>query len=331
MANFIGKSHVTTRTATGFRSLDLAFPQFSKTGEIKVGIPNNLSYLVYGPKGFGKTLLCTSIAAIIAKEHGKNIAMRSIEGFDSEWTAAQLDAVGFTGDVLLAEGGETEEENLDKLLEFMRDESVAAGILDSIAAIQPEAEVNANSVAEVQMGRRAQLTNKVMRHVTNIPFWRKSPVAFFAITHEYKPYNPYEQSTKPGGDGKQYLSRVHIKVGREKWDSNSKYTLDDGSFIVKGTVEQFNYGIKGKEFWLFCLANYGLHRGMTAVFDALQYNVAQRKRGRIVLGEWSSTLSEMLKEAHAHNDDFFGPVVDAMSSVYGVQKKPKDEEEESEE
>jgi len=328
MAKIIGKSHLTTRTVTGFRSLDLAFPQFSKTGEVKVGIPNNLPILAYGQKGMGKSLLCTSIAGIIAGEQEKDIALRSIEGFDAEWTGAQLDAVGFSGKVRLAEGFEDEEHNIDKLIAFMRDESVAVGILDSIAAIQPEAEVNAKSVVEVQMGRRAQITNKMMRHVTNLPFWRESPIAFFAITHEYKSYSQYEPSTKPGGDGKQYLSRIHIKVGREKWAKDAKYVLDDGSFIVKGTVEQFNYGIKGKEFWVFCLANYGLHRGMSAVFDAIQYNVAERKRGRIVLGEWSSTLNEMLREAHAHNDDFFKPVVDAMSDVHSVQKKAKDEEEE---
>ena len=325
---FVGKSHLTTRTITGFRSLDLAFPMFSKTGEVKIGIPNNLPVLAYGAKSMGKTTLCMAIGGIIAQEQGKDIALRSIEGFDAEWTAAQLEAIGFDGKVRLAEGDENEEKNIDSLLKFMRDEDVAVGIIDSIAAIQPEAEVNAKSVVEVQMGRRAQITNKMMRHVTNLSFWRESPIAFFAITHEYKSYSQYEPSTKPGGDGKQYLSRIHIKVGREKGAQDSKYILDDGSFIIKGTIEQFNYGIKGKEFWVFCLANHGLHYGMSAVFDAIQFNVAQRKRGRIVLGEWSHTLNEMLAEAHAGNDEFFQPVVDALQDVYSVQPKKKDENEE---
>jgi energy-coupling factor transporter ATP-binding protein EcfA2 len=327
MTKFVGKSHVTTRTETGFRTLDLAFPMFSKTGEVAVGIPNSLPVLVYGSKGLGKSLICTSIAGIIAESQKKNIALRSIEGFDSEWTGAQLEAIGFTGKVHLAEGGETEEENIDKMLELMRDEKVAVGILDSIAAIQPEAEVNAKSVVEIQMGRRAQITNKMMRHVTNLAFWRESPIAFFSITHEYKSYSQYEPSTKPGGDGKQYLSRVHIKIGREKWAQDLKYILDDVSFIIKGTVEQFNYGIKGKEFWLFVLANHGLHYGMSAVFDAIQLNVAQRKRGRIVIGEWSSTLNEMLKEAHAKNDKFFQPAIDALKDIYTVQPKTKESDE----
>jgi len=79
---------------------------------------------------------------------------------------------------------------------------------------------------------------------------------------------------------------------------------------------------------VFILSNYGAHLGMSAVFDAIQFNVAQRKRGRIVLGEWSSTLNEMLKEAHAGNNDFFKPVVDVLRDVYGAQLKKKDESEE---
>jgi len=327
MSKFIGKSHLTTRTVTGFRSLDLAFPQFSKTGEVKVGIPNNIPYLAFGQSGIGKSTLCTAMAGIIAKEQDKDIALRSIEGFDAEWTGAQLDAVGFDGNVRLAEGMDTEEYNLDLLLGLMRDEGVAVGILDSIAGIQPEAEINAKSVVEIQMGRRAQITNKLMRHVTNLSIWRESPLAFFAITHEYKSYSQYEPSTKPGGDGKQYLSRAHLKIAREKWAQDMKYVMDDGSFIIKGTVDKFNYGIKGKEFWMFILANFGAHRGMSAVFDAIQYGVAQRKRGRIVCGEWNSTLSEMMKHARSHEDEFFEPVVTAMQDVYTVQKKAKEEEE----
>jgi hypothetical protein len=324
---FVGKSHATMRTITGFRSLDLAFPQFSNTGEIKIGIPNNLPWLVYGAKGLGKTLFCMSIAGIIAKEQEKNIAYRSIEGFDEEWSGQQLAAVGFEPPlkVLLAEGEELEEYNIDKLLEYLRDDTVSCGILDSIAGIQPEGETNAKSVAETQMSRRAQITNKIYRHITNINIWRDSPLAFFAITHEYPAYSQYEKSTKPGGLGKQYLSRVHIKMARIKWSDDAGWVMPDGSFILKGTVDEFNYGKKGKEFYMFVLGDFGVHKGMTAVWDCLQYGVAKKKSGKIILGEFSATLNEMLKEAHARNDLYFKPFVDALQDVYGVIGK-KDED-----
>lgn len=334
MAKIIGKSHLTTRTVTGFRSLDLAFPQFSKTGEVKVGIPNNIPYYVYGAWGMGKSTLCNVMAGSIAGQQGKDIVLRSIEGFDEEWQEQQLLAVGFEGKLILAEGmvdkkgDEKEEYNIDELIRRMRDENVAVGILDSIAGLQPAMELDADSIIENQMGRRAQLSAKAARHVTNVNLWRKSPCAFFAITHEYKAYSQYEPSTKPGGDAIKYLTRCHISVGRIKWAKDLKYVLDDGSYIIKGVVDKFNYGIRGKEFYVFVLSNYGAHLGMSAVFDAIQFNVAKRKAGRIVLGEWSSTLNEMLREAHAHNDDFFKPVVDAMQDVHSIQKKAKDEEEE---
>jgi len=328
-SKFVGKGHLTTRTVTGFRSLDLAFPQFSKTGEIKIGIPNNLPTLVYGFKGIGKSLFTTSLAGIIAQEQKKDIALRSIEGFDREWSSQQLEAVGFQGQVRLAEGDENEEYNIDKLLNFMRDESVAVGILDSVAAIQPEAEVNAKSVVEIQMGRRAQITNKLFRHVTNIPFWRESPLAFFAITHEYKAYSQYEKSTKPGGDGKQYLSRVHIKLSREKWSQDTGYVLEDGSFIVKGIIEEFNYGKKGGVFSLFVLGDHGLHRGMSAVWDCLRYGIAKKKGGKVVFGENSialgATLKELLEDARTGKNAIFQPFIDALQNVYGVQKSNEEE------
>ena len=335
---FIGKSHSTTRTITGFRSLDLAFPMFSKTGEVKIGIPNNIPYYVYGAWGMGKSTLCNVMAGSIAGQQGKNIVLRSIEGFDEEWQDQQLSVVGFgDGELILAEGmidkkgDEKEEYNIDELIRQMRNEDVAVGILDSVAGLQPAMERDADSIIENQMGRRAQLSAKAARHVANVNLWRKSPCAFFAITHEYKAYDQYSPSTKPGGDAIKYLTRCHISVGRIKWNSNDKncrYILGDGSYIIKGVIDKFNYGIRGKEFYVFILSNYGAHLGMSAVFDAIQLGVAKRKAGYIVLGEWSSTLNEMLKQARAGNDDFFKPVVDALQDVYGTQPKKKDESEE---
>jgi len=275
------------------------------------------------------------MAGSIAGQQGKNIVLRSIEGFDEEWQDQQLSVVGFgDGKLILAEGmmdkkgDEKEEYNIDELIRQMRNEDVAVGILDSVAGLQPAMERDADSIIENQMGRRAQLSAKAARHVANVNLWRKSPCAFFAITHEYKAYDRYSPSTKPGGDAIKYLARCHISVGRIKWAQDLKYILDDGSYIIKGVIDKFNYGIRGKEFYVFILSNYGAHLGMSAVFDAIQFNVAQRKRGRIVLGEWSSTLNEMLKEAHAGNNDFFKPVVDVLRDVYGAQLKKKDESEE---
>jgi RecA/RadA recombinase len=331
---FVGKSHLTTRTITGFRSLDLAFPMFSKTGEVKIGIPNNIPYYVYGAWGMGKSTLCNVMAGSIAGQQGKNIVLRSIEGFDEEWQDQQLSVVGFGGKLILAEGmvdkkgDEKEEYNIDELIRQMRNEEVAVGILDSVAGLQPAMERDADSIIENQMGRRAQLSAKAARHVTNVNLWRQSPCAFFAITHEYKAYSQYEPSTKPGGDAIKYLTRCHISVGRIKWAQDLKYILDDGSYIIKGVIDKFNYGIRGKEFYVFILSNYGAHLGMSAVFDAIQYGVAKRKAGRIVLGEWSYTLNEMLKQARDGNDEFFQPVADALQDTYSVQPKKKDGDEE---
>ena len=325
MAKMTGFYQNTERTVTGFRSLDLAFPQYSKDGKPKLGYPN-LHTLVYGKKGEGKSLFCIEIGGIIAQAQGKNIAYLPNEGFDPEWYDKLLDSVGFDGEFKVELGEETDEKNIDNMLEDLSKEKFAIGILDTIAGLQSTNELSAESVVENQMGRRAQLTAKLYRHLNHQNLWRETQFTFFGITHELKPFELYSESTKPGGDTKGYLSRIWIQISREKWDKESKLVLEDGSFLMRGTVQQFNYGKKGKKFFVFVLSDFGFHQGMTAVYDCLEYGIAKRKTGYIVLSDTVKyRFDELLGYAHAGEDAVFQPFMDALQDVYGVVQKVEEE------
>jgi RecA/RadA recombinase len=290
------------RIVTGFHSLDIAL-----SNNVSKGIPLTI-YDISGYSGVGKSTFVLSLAGILASAEKKNIAISPIEELDKTLMTSVLEMQGFDGEVHI-ELDSNDEKTIDALLEDIAKEDTSVGILDSVGAISPIAELEADSIADVNMGRRAQLMAKLSRHILHIQRFRKSPLSFFMISHLHAIIGGRGSITS-GGVVKNYLSKVRIRLSRKE------EFLKEGSYVLEGNVEKLSYGQGGRKFRVFCLAGRGLHAGLSAVIDCETLKIATRTNGVIKMGDTSyGRITKLIEDAHAGNDKVFKPFITALKDI----------------
>jgi hypothetical protein len=131
----------------------------------------------------------------------------------------------------------------------------------------------------------------------------------FTINHVH-PQMGGMGTTTPGGETLKYLYAGRIKIKR-------KEEFPDGSYIIEGTIMKNAFGYKGKVFYLFIRAGYGIHHGLTALYDCIVLGLAKRsKQGIISMGDQSfGRLSGWVKSPE---DKDFTPFYDAIKSLQQV-------------
>lgn len=316
MIKIIGDYPNIQRVVSGFHSLDIAM---SNSNEL--GVPLTV-WDISGYSGVGKSTFALSLAGIIASAQKKNIAISPIEELDKSLMTSLLETQGFTGEVhILLDSND--EKTIDKLLENITKDDTAVGILDSVGAISPIAELEADSIADMNMGRRAMLMAKLSRHILHIQRFRKSPLSFFMISHLHAVIGGRGSITS-GGVVKNYLSKVRIRLSRKE-DFEK-----EGSYILDGNVEKLSYGQGGRKFRVFCLAGRGLHAGLSAVVDCETLKLSTRTNGVVKMdGTSYGRITKLIEEAHTGNNELFQPFINKL--VGSVDTVSNDEEETQEE
>ena len=120
------------RYVTGMHSFDKAF--INSDGEI--GFPLGKITELWGNTHVGKSTIVHSLSGMIASRLDKNVVMADLEDFDPELLKSIYATQGFAGQIhsVLEE---TDEDNLQKMLDYLGKDSYTVAILDSIAAISP--------------------------------------------------------------------------------------------------------------------------------------------------------------------------------------------------
>ena len=310
----IGDSITLCRVQTGFWSLDRAFENYRH----KVGFPVRGICELYGPTGVGKSTIAYCLSGRIAEALGSNISLADLEMYDPEFLVDLLDNVGFSGKLHLVEGP-TDEKLLDALIDDLRSNDYCIGILDSLGAISPIADVEGNT-GDANMGRRAKIAAQLARRVTHAIRGKPIPSVLFITNHQLKNMGgKFSQgNTTSGGDVKKYLATTRLAVRILK-------TYDDGSTLITGKVEKNRFGFSKRSFYLFNLAGWGIHPGLTAVMDCVFSGLAEQERTVKLNGASFGYFSAIVEKAS--DTEMFQPFVEALRNFSGEIKSPKSKEE----
>ena len=309
-----GDAPVIRRLETGLYSFDHAFE--NRKGDI--GFPLGKGLEVFGPTNCGKSTIVYGLSGLIASSLHKNIALADLEGFDPDFLITVLENAKFSGNVQYIQKG-TDEELLDELATFLRNDNYAIGILDSIGAISPLAEQK-GSIGEANMGRRAFLMAQFCRKALKILRSKEDTApTIFMINHMYPRIGGLGQSS-PGGEVKKYLASMRLQVKRRYY--KGKYEeFPDGSYIIEGKVLKNRWGYKDRQFWLFVLAGKGIHKGLTAMYDGIQLGLVNRKRVISIGDSKFGYLKDVVEKAQAGDEEFFEPFFEVLRN-----QKQDDEE-----
>jgi RecA/RadA recombinase len=274
-----GRYPTLSRVKTGLFSLDYAL---SHKGNL--GFPLRVITEVYGYTNAGKSTLSYFLAGKVASEVEKSgITIADVEMADLQYIPAAVAAGGFKGNIKMQD---LSDEKTDKplahervLMNLVKDiykNEYSAAIWDSVGATVPMVEMDTLTdpkamFGEAFMGKKAKMVSQVVMAVRTALMTKAVPSSFIAINHVHSVIGGRGHTTT-GGERLKFLSGTRLMI----WKGESFYENDDDpssppiGFLVNGQVEKLRFGGPGRKFQYYIVPGFGVHPGVTAMFDAFE-------------------------------------------------------------
>jgi len=336
------------RVITGYWSLDRALGD-----GVNTGAPMTI-YEVFGFQAIGKTTFVTYLAGMMAEYYKKDLVFAPVEHVSRGYMSAILDSANFTGVATILGGWDmvkkflaykpskdneyvTDEMLIDCLLSASRDPSYAVAVLDSLSAIMAVSEME-SSVADANMGRKGKLLSTLSRGLVHVSRFRQgndSPYAAFLLSHKYAPMGggapTNTGSVTTGGEMKKNISKIRIGLRRVKdplafYEDSSGTPYDNHAYVLEGKVEKNNFGREGKTFFVVGLGGQGLHHGLTAMYECKKLKIASFGKSITLGNQKFGSIRSAVERAHAGDDEFFVPFIEALKDPSKVSKVKEENE-----
>ena len=186
---------------TGSISLDLALG----VG----GIPKGRVVEIFGPESSGKTTLTLHVVAEAQKRGGLAAFVDAEHALDPEYAKR----IGVKIDDLLISQPDNGEQALDIVEALVRSGGVDVIVVDSVAALTPQAEIE-GEMGDMQMGLQARLMSKAMRKITNLMAKSGTTVIFTNQIRMKLGVMFGNPETTPGGNALKFFSSVRLDIRR---------------------------------------------------------------------------------------------------------------------
>jgi recombination protein RecA len=198
----LGEAHaVNVETIpTGSLSLDLA---------LGGGIPRGRIIEIYGPESSGKTTVCLHVLAEAQKAGGTAAIVDAEHALDP----AYAKRLGVDTDKLLISQPDSGEQALEILETLVRSNAVDIVVVDSVAALVPQAEIEGD-MGDAQMGLQARLMSQAMRKLTGVISRSKTTVIFVNQLRMKIGVMFGNPETTTGGQALKFYSSVRMDIRR---------------------------------------------------------------------------------------------------------------------
>ena len=187
--------------STGTISLDLALG-----GR---GVPRGRVVEIFGPESSGKTTLALTIAACAQREGGVAAFIDAEHALDPSWARR----LGVNIDELLVSQPDTGEQALEICELLVRSSAVDVVIIDSVAALIPQAEID-GEMGATHVGLQARLMSQAMRKLAGAIAKSKTTVIFINQIREKIGVMFGSPETTPGGRALKFYSSIRIDIRR---------------------------------------------------------------------------------------------------------------------
>jgi recombination protein RecA len=198
----LGEAHaVSVETIpTGSIGLDLA---------LGGGIPKGRIIEIYGPESSGKTTVCLHAVAEVQKAGGTAAYIDAEHALDP----AYAKRLGVNTDNLLISQPDSGEQALEILETLVRSNAVDIVVIDSVAALVPQAEIEGD-MGDAQMGLQARLMSQAMRKLTGVINRSKTTVVFVNQLRMKIGVMFGNPETTTGGNALKFYASVRMDIRR---------------------------------------------------------------------------------------------------------------------
>ncbi len=184
------------------------------------GVPRGRIIEVYGPESSGKTTVCLHIIAEAQKQGGIAAFVDAEHAIDPRYAKA----LGVNIDDLLVSQPDNGEQALDIVEALVRSGAIDIIVVDSVAALTPQAEIDGDMAAN-HVGLQARLMSQALRKLTGILNKTKTCLIFINQLREKVGIMFGNPETTPGGKALKFYSTIRMDVRK-------KDVLKDGSDAI---------------------------------------------------------------------------------------------------
>ena len=241
--------------STGSLSVDLALG----TG----GIPRGRVTEIFGAESAGKSTLAIHLMAETQKAGGVAAYIDVEHALDPSYA----DNCGLDLDELLIAQPDSAEQALDITEQLVRSGAVDAVVVDSVAALVPQAEIEGD-MGDTHVGLQARLMSQALRKLTSTIHKSKTAVVFINQLREKVGVTYGSPEVTPGGRALKFYSSVRIDLRRVE-------SIKQGSEIVGNRVKARI--VKNKVAAPFKIAEFDImfNQGISKVGDLLEIGANQ--------------------------------------------------------
>ena len=173
------------------------------------GVPRGRIIEIYGPESSGKTTLALHAIAEIQKQGGQAAFIDAEHALDPAYARK----IGVKTDDLLISQPDNGEQALEICETLVRSGAVDLIIVDSVAALVPQAEIDGD-MGDAQMGLQARLMSQAMRKLTGIISKTKATVIFINQIRMKIGVLFGNPETTTGGNALKFYASVRVDIRR---------------------------------------------------------------------------------------------------------------------
>ncbi len=175
------------------------------------GYPKGRIIEIYGPESSGKTTFALHAIAEVQKQGGKAAFIDAEHALDP--TYAKNLGVNIN-DLLLAQP-DTGEQALEICEALVRSEAVSIVVIDSVAALVPQAEI-AGEMGDSHVGLQARLMSQALRKLSGVINKTNTIAVFINQLREKVGIMFGNPETTPGGRALKFYSTIRLEIRRSE-------------------------------------------------------------------------------------------------------------------
>jgi recombination protein RecA len=299
----LGEAHKTNIETfpTGSLSLDIA---------LGGGIPKGRIIEIYGPESSGKTTVCLHAVAEVQKAGGTAAYVDAEHALDPVYAKK----LGVNIDSLLISQPDCGEQALEILETLVRSNAVDIVVVDSVAALVPQAEIEGD-MGDAQMGLQARLMSQAMRKLTGVISRTNCTVIFVNQLRMKIGVMFGNPETTTGGNALKFYSSVRMDIRRISQIKNAEAVIGNRVRVkvVKNKVAapfreaefdiMYNQGISTEGDVLDLATNYEIVQKAGAWYEFGGEKIGQgREATKKYLRENPKVYEKIAKETRAAAD-----------------------------
>lgn len=194
---------------TGSLALDLAIGAVHvRDGVFIHGVPRGRTVEVYGPESCGKTTFCNEVVAHAQDQDGLCAFIDMEQAWDKEYASK----IGVDTDALTISQPSCAEEALTILETLVMTRAYDVIVLDSIASLVPQSEIDAAISGNMQPGTQARMMSSILRKINPIINASKTCVIFTNQLREKIGVMFGNPETTPGGRAMKFYATLRLEM-----------------------------------------------------------------------------------------------------------------------